>query len=181
MDGILRRRGIIASAKPKDQSLIFEAKNVTLTGANYIDTGFMPFSEANINRDFEITFLIDNVVVTERNYTIVGCMYEGTVGGVQYPGFVARGLSNSGTTPTGVEVAGYQYNRWGTEPIGHEFKIKRINGVFTTEAYTGATGTVAVHSTVFNQKLLVGAAQRPDGTLFRYGKFDLRYITVKYL
>lgn len=178
MDGISRRRELLATQK--DPSIIYEAKNLTLTGTNRFSTGFAPFSAENINKDFELRFYVENVDMTiDRQYTIIGGKYEGTINGVSYPGFYCRRVTDS-TTDT--EVSGNGYWRMEKENmLDCEFFVNRIGGVWHYGNDKGMYSEFQVRSTVFDQELIIGAATRPNGTFFRYGKFTARYITVKYL
>lgn len=83
--------------RSKDPKILYQARNLACTGSNVFDTGFAPFSAENINKDFRITIRISSFTKTSGSNNqdvVLGCKYEGTKNGQQYPGIYIR-LFNS--------------------------------------------------------------------------------------
>lgn len=103
MDSFLRRRAIIAATI--DPNLLYKATNIVCTGSNFFDTGFAPFSEENINKDFKITFKVSSFTTGNAQAVILGCKYEGTLNSLSYPGIYVRRQNSNAK----FEIGGYNY------------------------------------------------------------------------
>lgn len=63
-------------------------ENIIFNGTNYVNTNIMLFDEQNINKDFEISFKIDNVESEQNIYaTLLNIMNEA---GTNFPGITFR-------------------------------------------------------------------------------------------
>ena len=174
------RREIISAPDP---NLLYERWNLVCTGVNYFDTGFAPMSSENINKDFKISIKIssfDTVSESGGQETLFSCKYEGTLNKLSYPGFLIRRY-NSGKTQ--FDVGGYSYWR----PLIANMLDKyiyfwRISGSYYSQIQDDATvHTLNVRSTTFNQNLILGAAEKTDGTKFRFGACNIDHVRVEYI
>ena len=168
--------------KQIDPNLIFEAKNIILTGSNYIDTGFQAFSSENINRDFKITIRASELTYTVSTCVIIGCKYEGSVNGVSYPGFYYR-FNGSNSASVQVSTAGNRSTNYNLSTVlNKNMYIWRTN---TTTLHSmledGTDQTLTINSTTFDRNLLIGAGMQGNGTLFRYVKGTIDYIKIEYI
>ena len=66
------------------------------TGLGYIDTGIMPFTDENVDRNFDMKFTVGNdldlATIFDGDYggTLVNSVYEVDSSGIYFPGFVVR-------------------------------------------------------------------------------------------
>lgn len=172
MEGIVRRRELIAGDKP-----LYFATNIICTGSNFFDTGFAPFSADNINRDFKISFRIRSFTPGTAQAVLLGCKYEGTLSGLSYPGIYVRRRNSYSQ----FEIGGYNY--WTlnyADVIGHEVSMIRQNGGWTA-TIDGTMQALSVRSTVFNQNIVLGAGVQTNSNKFRYAICTFDYVRIEYI
>lgn len=166
--------------RSKDPKILYQARNLACTGNNVFDTGFAPFSAENISKDFRITIRISSFTKTSDSNNldvILGCKYEGTKDGQQYPGVYIR-LYNSNQNQ--FQIGGYNY--WQpniTDVLGNILYIWRKDGVFYGQLEGGTRNTLSVRSTQFDQNIILGAGEQTNGTNFRYSTCTIDFIRVE--
>ena len=117
----LKIRGDVMHAK--DPKTIFLARNIVCDETVAIDTGFKPFS-TDASTDFKITIKLSAATHHTNQAVVIGCKYEGTTGGQQWPGFYVR-FSNATT----FEIGGYNYWKPAISTVvGHNLYIWRKGG-----------------------------------------------------
>lgn len=118
MDLNLRRRVALA----RDEKIIYFAKNLICDGTNFFDTGFAPYTAENKNKDFKITMRLSSFDTSSPKQSVVlGCKYEGTVSGQQWPGIYFRRYVND---PNKFEIGGSSYYRLTfDQTIGKDIRI----------------------------------------------------------
>lgn len=181
--GILRRREMMVQ-QSSDPNLIFEARNIVLTGSNFVDTGFNAFSAENINKDFKITIRMSEMIWVNGSATIIGNKYEGSIGGKSYPGFYFRYMNGaSGTNKCQVSTSssvGYNINN--ADVVNKNLYIWREGTDKLYSYYDGiSTKTMNLNSAVFNQNMMIGCAIQANGVKFRYAKGTIEYIRIEYI
>lgn len=187
MDGFMRRRALM-SVSATDPKLIYEAHNIILTGSNFVDTGFKPYSSENHDRDFMITIRYSQIEpVSEKTAIICGAKHEGTLSGVGYPGFYYRFLGSSAQWKTHIQLAlsgsnAYNFTKPATTYENVNFYIRRVGGVFSVQM-DGDTEHVLNVATVpvFDNSVLIGAGVQTNGNHFRYTKGTIDYFRIEYL
>lgn len=174
MDVALRRKAMYA----EDDNLIYLARNLVCTGSNFFDTGFAAFSSANINTNFKITIRLSSFT-PDPNVTqavILGCKYEGTKDGLQWPGIYIR---RNGTK---FDIGGYNYYQPViANTLNNNIQIWRKNGSFKCLIDGMEQKNLSVRSTTFDQNIVLGAGVQTDGTKFRYSKCTIDYIRIEYI
>lgn len=165
-------------------NLIYEASNLVLTGSNYFDTGFMAYSSENFNKDFKITVLCANDVISTGDTSVVlGCKYEGTTGGKSYPGFYFR--FGSGQYRNDLELSSsssVRIRKPKGDFLGKTVYMSRRGGKWYLQIEDGAEESITPNNaTVFNQSLLIGAGMQTNGNIFRYTKGTIEYVKIEYI
>lgn len=149
------------------------------TNNKYIDTGIYLFNNDNINKDFEISFTIDNVSTYENQATIVSSMYEASS---PWPGFVFR-ISTSDSMF--LLRAGYNGNaNWFVPYTAKDIKIYRQN----KKLYYSVDGGTPVQTvdytnfdSTFNYPVTIGAGLDVNKKPRRYFSGTLSNISIKIL
>ena len=153
----------------------------------YVDSGQALFSTANYQKDFEIGFTITDLTLPQpvSQGTLVNSKYENS--GMNYPGFVFRSVSGSGSnfeltarfsngSPTTFTTAGSGINR---------VKIVRENQVLKYSINDGALTTwydVTNNTHRFDTNVWFGASAQSNGTSpqrYLTGKLTDMYVKVK--
>lgn len=159
-----------------DEKLIYIGRNLLCNGNNFFDTGFAPFSNENINKDFKITIRLKAFTPSENQAVILGAKYEGTIGGQQWPGIYFR-QQNTGST---LEIGGSSYIRNNASVLlNKNIYIWRKSNTFYMQIDGGTSSTFQVRSTQFNQSIVIGAGVQTNGTKFRYSKCTIDYIRIE--
>ena len=168
------RRQVMMATDPK---VIYLARNLVCTGSNFFDTGFAPFTEENMNKDFKITIRLSSYTPYGSQSVILGCKYEGTISGQQWPGIYVRQKNN-----TTFEVGGYNYQNYTiSNLLNKNLYIWRKDGKYYSQVDGEAVKTLSVREAVFNQNIVLGAGVQTNGTKFRYSKCTIDYIRVEQL
>lgn len=163
-----------------DEKIIYLARNLICDGKTAYDTGFKPFSSQDINTDFKISIRVSSFTPTTGSTNqdvILGCKYEGTLNGMQWPGLYFRNTSS-----TTFDVGGYNYYKpKKTDIIGNTLYLWRTSGKYYAKINNGTTTTLNVRSTQFDQPLIIGAGLQTNGTYFRYSTCVIDYVRIEYL
>lgn len=163
--------------RAKDENILYVGRNLVCAGNNIFDTGFAPFSSDNINKDFKITIRIKQVTSPKNNNVVLGCKYEGTTGGQQYPGIYLRYYNT-----TTFDIGGYNYYRPTiASVVGNNLYIWRESGTYYAQIDGGSRTTLSVRVATFNQNIVIGAGIQTNGTPFRYSKCVIDYVRIEYI
>lgn len=165
----------------KDPKILYLARNLVCDGATVYDTGFAPFSTENANKDFKITMRIKSFDDANNGLAVlIGCKYEGTISGQQWPGIYVR---KTNTNPkTAFEVGGYNYYKPEIiDVVGQCFYIWRESGNWYAKIGDGNQRTLSVRVANFDQNIILGAGQQTNGSYFRYSKGVIDYVRIEYL
>lgn len=166
--------------------IIYEStEGVEFTGSNYIDTGAKLFSEANIDRNFKITFVITEDNQNQSAYnTLVSIMDES---GAPYPGFLFRIGNSSRITEyelTANSIAGKGKAYYNYRSDVEKIEICRINRILYARINDGKYEQMQdynAYTNYFDVPLTIGASLNSAGKPFRYFIGTLSNIEVKYL
>lgn len=168
----LRRQAMYAN----DDKLIYLARNLVCTGSNFFDTGFAPFSSANGSVNFKITLRLSSFTLDVAQAVVLGCKYEGTLEGKQWPGIYIR------RNNTKFDIGGYSYYQPVIkDTLNKNIQIWRKNGVYKCHIDGMAEKTLSVRVATFNQNIVLGAGVQTDDTKFRYSKCTIDYIRIEYI
>lgn len=176
----IRRKVLISKRKT---NIIYYRKNIVCDGTNFFDTGFAPFSTANANVDFKITFKINSFEYAGTGTaqdTLFSCKYEGTLSGQQWPGFLLR--KKSGANTQIFEMGGYSY--WNiniADALEKEISLWRQNGAWKGQIEDGTIQTLNVRIATFNQNIIIGSGEQTNGTKFRNAKATFDYFKLEYI
>lgn len=150
--------------------------------SDYIDTGLKLFSEENINKDFEISFTIEEYGTNDAYATLINAMDES---GSPWPGFTFR-YEYNGSSLEMFTVANGNGNSnkafYGTSV--KKIVVQRIDNVLYYQFDDGEVETFfdfTGMTTTFDAPLTIGASLDGSGTPFRYFKGTLSNMTVKFL
>lgn len=148
---------------------------------DYINTGLQLFSDANVNRDFEIYFEITEMGANNVHYaTLVNAMDES---GSPWPGFTCRYEEyNSGLKFFTVANSGKSSNSGFYDPT--IVKIQRIDNVLYYQFDNGENTNFFDFSsliTTFDTPLTIGASLDGSGNPFRYFEGTLSNISAEFL
>lgn len=175
MDMALRRQAMFAN----DEKLIYIGRNLVCNGSSsYYDTGFYPFYGESANVDFKITMRMSSYTWVGQSVAI-GCKYEGTTGGQQWPGFYVRSWSSN---QANLEIGGYNY--WHpaiNDVLNKNLYIWRTNGNWFAQIEGGTVQNLSVRVAEFNQPIIIGAGVQTNGSKFRYCNCVIDYIRIEYL
>lgn len=165
MDVMDLRRGLLM----EKAGVAYEARNLSFDRTNYVDTGVKLFSQANINRDFEVILSgIQGDYTNSATQTLVCAKHNGN----GY-GFLIR---PSGSTE-------HKYN--GTIFIQQNTKgtviIKRVNGVLSCEGAVITNQPVPFNNSVFDWPLVLGCAVDDDGSYYRYCAGSIDHVIVRWI
>lgn len=161
--------------RAKDSNILYVGRNLVFDGTNFVDTGFAPFTTENANKDFMITMRLSSFTDGVAQAVVLGCKYEGTINGQQWPGLYIRRSSSSQ-----FEVGGYNYAKVNINDIlNKNLYIWRKSGNWYYKIDNGSTGNLSVRVATFNQNIVLGAGVQTDGTKFRYAKCAYDYIRIE--
>lgn len=163
----------------KDPKILYIAKNLVCDGSNFFDTGFAPFSTDNASTDFKITIRLSSYTPKENNDVVLGCKYEGTLSGQQWPGFYIR---RSGTSSTQFDIGGYNYYKPTiASMLNKNLYIWRTSGNWYAQIEGDTQRSLSVRAATFDQNIVIGAGVQTDGTKFRYSKCTIDYVRIEKL
>ena len=163
--------------RAKDPKILYIGANLVCDGATFYDTGFAPFSTQNANTDFKITIRLKQYTYDVAQAVILGCKYEGTLSGQQWPGIYIRA---NGTTK--FDVGGYSYYQPTVASLlNKNFYIWRKGGTWHAQIEGENQRSLSVRTATFNQNIVLGAGVQPDGTKFRYSNCVIDYIRIELL
>ena len=166
----------------KNNSLIYYRKNIICDGSTYYDTGFAPYSSANADADFKITFKFHDltlVAASNRQDVILGCKYEGTIDDQQWPGFYVRIYSQDGTK---IDIGGYNYYQPNVTDVSNKVcYLWRDSGNYYFQIENGTPTALSVRVAEFDQNIIIGAGMQTNGTAFRYSNCILDYVKIEYI
>ena len=170
----LRRQAM----RVKDPKILYIGANLICDGkTTFYDTGFAPFSAENANKDFKITIRLKSFTYGIAHAVILGCKYEGTLSGQQWPGIYIR---VNGTTK--FDVGGYNYYQPTiANTLDKNLYIWRKSGKWYAQLEGEAQKTLSVRVATFNQNIVLGAGVQPDGTKFRYSNCVIDYVRIELL
>lgn len=171
----LKLRSDVMNAE--DTNTIYVARNLVCNGATAYDTGFKPFYGDDASADFKITIRIGSTGSNAANNVIVGCKYEATISGQQWPGFYIRYTTNNA-----LQIGGYDY--WTptvASAVERNLYVWRTDGNWYAQIDDETVQTLSVRTAEFNQPIVIGAGVQTDGTYFRYGKCVIDYIRIEYI
>lgn len=162
--------------------MIYTATDLVCDGTNYFDTGFAPFSADNLNKDFKITIYVSNLTAVSggnNQDVILGCKYEGTLGGKQYPGIYFR--RHNGDLSR-FQIGGATY--WTptiASVLDHTLYIWRQSGNWYAQIENETVQTLSINTTTFDQNIVIGAGIQTNGTPFRYSNCTVDFIKIEYI
>lgn len=163
--------------RSEDENTIYLGKNLVFDGTNFVDTGFAPYSSENANTDFMITMRLSSFTDGVAQAVILGCKYEGTISGQQWPGIYVRRSSS-----TKFELGGYNYAKVNiSDVLNKNIYIWRTSGQFYYKVDNGTATKLNVRVATFNQNIVIGAGVQTNGTKFRFAKCVIEYIRIEYL
>ncbi len=160
----------------------YSLESYTFDGkTNCINTGLQLFSDANVNRDFEIYFEITEMGANNVDFaTLVNAMDES---GSPWPGFTCRyEYTNSGLRFFTVANSGKSSNSGFYDPT--TVRIQRINKVLYYQFDNGENIEFFDFSsltTTFDTPLTIGASLDGSGNPFRYFEGTLSNISAEFL
>lgn len=162
---MFRRRALMGQ---KQDSILYEAYNLSFDGTNYIDTGVYLFTQENINKDFE--FIAEGIYgpVGVNSHTII-C----TKDNANALGFLVRTTGDTGTKYAGTIFV--KSNDSAT------VIVKRINGVMTLSGINITNPTVRLTNGVFDWSLHLGCAIDDNGNRYRYATGTINHVVVRWL
>lgn len=158
----------------------YELKNIQFDGENYVRTGISPYSEDNINRDFECVFNFDFTYSGgEKSFGVFSNFKTGLQ---NHPvEFWCTSLDKFtiwtvATTPSFNSKSFTVPNLSGSDII-----FKRINGVYTVEINDSAIVSFTVDALEDNDEIVVGAFRSSTrNTLYKSNDY-LNYFKFKWL
>lgn len=158
--------------------------NYVFTGNNYINTETAIFSEANVRRNFVLSFDIVADDLTQSGYsTIIGALNE--AGKPNYPGFLFRvgetkRITEFEFTANSTKGKAYFAQRETTSRV----EIARIDDILYLRLNDGEYTQIQDYSAFtnyFDVPLTIGAGINSSGNPFRYYKGTLANIEFKFL
>lgn len=162
----------------EDDKLIYLGRGLKCTGSNFYDTGFAPFSADNINKDFKITIRLSSFTKAEAQAVVLGCKYEGTIGGQQWPGIYIRRKQSTDS----LEFGGYNYPYYTiASMLNTNFYIWRQSSTYYGQLEGNNVQTLPVRVASFDQNIVIGAGVQTNGTKFRYSICDIDYVRIEWL
>ena len=162
--------------RSEDDKLLYLGKHLVCDGVEtFYDTGFAPFSSENANKDFMITIRLGSFTDTINQAVVLGCKYEGTISGQQWPGIYIRRSST-----TQFEMGGYSYAKVNIKDVlNKNIYIWRKSGKWQYKVGTGSTGNLNVRVATFNQNIVLGAGVQTDSSKFRYANCVIDYVRIE--
>lgn len=162
--------------RANDSNILYIARNLVCTGSNVFDTGFAPFSSANIDKNFKITIRMASVGTVTAQEVFLGCKYEGTLNGLSYPGIYFR---RNGSKQS-ADIGGYNYYQPAISTLlGKNLYIWRKSGNWYAQIEGQTQRTLSVRSTTFDQNIVIGAGVQTNGTYFRYSHCNIDYVRIE--
>lgn len=160
-----------------DAKTAYVARSLVCDGATAFDTGFKPFYGDDASANFKITLRIKSMGSNANQAVVLGCKYEGTTGGQQWPGIYIRVSGNN------FEIGGYNY--WKptiASIVGKNLYIWRTGGKWYAQIDSETSShSLSVRVATFNQPLVLGAGVQTNGTYFRYCKCNIDYVRIEYI
>lgn len=167
----LRRQAMRA----KDPKILFIGKDLICDGATFYDTGFAPFSTADANTDFKITIRLKSYTYDVAQAVVLGCKYEGTLSGQQWPGIYIRANGSNK-----FDVGGYSYYQPTVASLlNKNFYIWRKDGKWYAQIAGSTQKSLSVRVATFNQNIVLGAGVQTNGTKFRYSNCVIDYVRIE--
>lgn len=166
--------------------ILFEQLESTVfTGSNYINTGVVLFNQANMNRNFVISFEIEDDNQNQATYgTLFSLMDES---GSPYPGFLFRIGSSSHSSEyelTANSVAGSGKAYYNPRNTTKKVELARIDGILyarINEGYYEKMHDYTGFSNYFDVPATFGAALNGSKNPFRFFKGTLSNMVIKIL
>lgn len=153
---------------------------ILFNGTNYIDTGLNLFSENNIDKDFDITFILESINTNSFQATLVNAKDESNP---LYPGFAYRTDSSNNMNITARWPGEENVNYIDSANSPKKVKISRRDGIIyysiagSQEKVLISTPSDLLNET-FNSNLTFGASINDEGNPFRYFKGIVSNINV---
>ncbi len=166
--------------------ILFEQLESTIfAGNNFINTEVKMFNQANINRNFVISFEIENDDQTQATYgTLMSIMDES---GSPYPGFLFRIGSSGHSTEyelTANSVSGSGKAFYNPRATTQKVQIARIDGILYARVNDGFYERMQDYTNFqnyFDVPVTFGAALNASQKPFRYFKGTLSNMVIKVL
>ena len=144
------------------------ANNYVFNGNNYINTGVYLFNQANINKNFEVSFQIVARNTTTNQATIMSCMDET---GSPWPGMVYR-IQNENSDQFGANVTtALKFERDYARNNVNKVTIKRRNHILYINFNDGQDEQIlnmTSLTTTFNVPVTFGSSLNGNGNPQRY-------------
>lgn len=167
----LRRQAMRA----KDPKILFIGKDLVCDGATFYDTGFAPFSTDYASTDFKITIRLKSYTYAVAQAVVLGCKYEGTLSGQQWPGIYIRANGSNK-----FDVGGYSYYQpTVADLLNKNFYIWRKGGKWYAQIAGSTQRSLSVRTATFNQNIVLGAGVQTNGTKFRYSNCVIDYVRIE--
>ena len=164
-----RRRLMMAIfAAGEGPAYVFNYRNLSFAGNDYIDTGVQLFSAANVTSPFELTSKLGSITGDAKYATAVAAMLEQN----PYPGFVIR-RNNDNVTPQIACAGNFNFS------LSDEVVIKRYNEGLMELYVGGALINRFVIIQQFNTPLTIGAGLNASNQPQRYFYGTLDYTRLK--
>jgi uncharacterized repeat protein (TIGR02543 family) len=177
-----------AEVKFNGQGVNLESTDTRFTNSDYINTGIALFSEANFDKDFEISFEIVNFDMVESvsQATLLAAKYEKE--SLNYPGFVFRRYnSDKKKVEMGARVgaSGNGFSKQLDISTVQKVKITRKNGKIyysindESLALVCDTQQLTDRGIRFDTPVAFGAALTETNRTMRHAKATLKNISIK--
>ena len=152
------------------------------TGNNFIDTQIQLFSETNADKDFIVSFVLDDFVgiASGDRAALFADMSEK---GEPYPGVQFRYLSNNFNINANAKSGIYKKNQNVNFAVGDKFVMKRVDGIFSYSLDGGNTfveyNDYSDFNLYFDVNATFGAEYNANGSPYRYTKGTLSEMYVE--
>ena len=158
----------------------YSADRIVFDGTNYINTGIKLFSTENINKDFEISFNINQIGNNENLNTLLNAKDETST---PYPGLCLRYSENSDMVLTCNSSSNNSYKaKYIENNVINKVLIKRIGNIlyysFNDVNDQGLIDFFDISNT-FDTPLTFGASIDGSNSPFRYFKGEISDVRVK--
>ena len=141
-------------------------------GSNYIDTDVYPYSSANVNKNYEISFEIVSSPSNSKQATLMNAMYEVE----PWPGVLVRVSSDGTQFEVDMNGGSGKFNKRYLISSTNKVVIKRENGIIYVSINDEGFIETRDHSsiTTFDIPVTFGASLLADKTPQRYYKGTLK-------
>lgn len=149
-------------------------------GNNYLDTGLSLFSQANINRNFEIDFDIKELYSNIDQATIINSMDEKSS---PWPGFVVRYSGENDIIFKANSTASYKVQNSYNKDSINKIKIKRIGKKLYYSINNSSENELIDYTNIartFNNTLTIGSSIDGNGNPQRFFKGILSNVYVRF-